>query len=305
MRGLLATIAVVLAEFAVIAALPAGPVPSGILALLAGTVVVALWQRYRRSMREREAAVHRERLRIARDMHDRIGRRLGLAALQAAALEVRETDPKLRGEARQMGDTVRAAVEDLHGLVTVLRSDTTEHRDQPATQDGPLFDPTAPAALASQFVESGVTVDLRQSGTPGPISAAGARAAYAVLEEGMANAVKHAPGRPITATVTWEDDALLVAVENELPAEAHSRPAASGGHGLVGLRERADAAGGLLDYRAEDGRFRLSAMLPRAAPARTALAGVRVPGAIRVAAIVTVVVLLAMLPLSVFAGSQA
>lgn len=303
MKGLLATIAVVLAEFAVIAALPAGPVPAGILALLAGTVVVALWQRYRRSIREREAAVHRERLRIARDMHDRIGRRLGLAALQAAALEVREHDPGRRGEARRMGDTVRAAVEDLHGLVTVLRSDANEHHDGPFASSGTPFDPAAPAALASQFVESGVVVELRQSGTPGPISPAGARAAYAVLEEGMANAVKHAPGRPITATVTWEDDALLVAVENELAAEAHA--ANVGGHGLVGLRERAATAGGLLDCRVEDGRFRLSAMLPRAAPARAALSGVRVPGPIRVAAIVTVGVLLAMLPLSMFVGTQA
>ncbi|SDD47157.1 sensor histidine kinase [Glycomyces harbinensis] len=295
MRGLLATIAVVLVEFALLATVPAGPVPAGILALLAATVVVALWQRYRRSEREREAAVHRERVRLARDMHDRIGRRLGLAALQAAALEVRETDARRRGEARQVGDSVRAAVEDLHGLVAVLRGDET-------ADERPLFDPAAAAALASQFVESGVAVELRQSGAPGPVPAAGASAAYAVLEEGMANAVKHASGRPITATVTWEDDALLVAVENPL-AEA-ARGAAPGGHGLTGLRERVDAAGGLLDCRVEDGRFRLSAMLPRASGARAALAAARVPRPVRVAAFVTVIVLLAMLPLSVFSGVQ-
>lgn len=289
MRGLLATIAVVLAEFAVLAALPAGPVPAGVLALLAAAVMVALWQQYRRSAREREAAVHRERLRLARDMHDRIGRRLGLAALQAAALEVRETDPARRREARQAGDTVRAAVEDLHRLVAVLRGDETA--------ETPLFDPAAAASLASQFVESGVAVELRQSGAPGPIPAAGARAAYAVLEEGMANAAKHAPGRPITATVTWEDDALLVAVENEVAA-GPPPAAASGGHGLAGLRERVDAAGGLLDHRVEDGRFRLSAMLPGEAPRTLA----RLPRPVRAAAFATVVVLLAILPLTTVAG---
>ncbi|MCD0443779.1 histidine kinase [Glycomyces sp. A-F 0318] len=295
MRGLLATIAVVLAEFTVLAAVPAGPVPAGILALLAAAVVVALWQRYRRSIREREAAVHRERLRLARDMHDRIGRRLGLAALQAAALEVRETDPERRAEARQVGDTVRAAVEDLHGLVAVLRG------DGPPADTGPLLDPAAVAALAAQFVEAGVAVELRQSGEPGPVPAAGARAAYAVLEEGMANAAKHAPGRPITATVTWEDDALLVAVENEVAGSAG--PAGPGGHGLVGLRERMDAAGGLLDCRVEDGRFRLSAMLPRTAT-RASLAGALLPRPVRAAAFATVVVLLAMLPLTTVAGVQ-
>jgi len=289
MRGLLVAIAVVLAEFAVLAALPAGPVPSGILALLAAAVVVALWQRYRRSEREREAAVHRERLRLARDMHDRIGRRLGLAAVQAAAMEVREADPERRGEARQMGDTVRAAVEDLHGLVAVLRTGAeTEAR----------FDAAEAAALAAAFLEAGVHVELHQQGEPGPLPAAAARAAYAVLEEGLSNAAKHAPGKPVRASVTWEADALLVAVENPLPESGEIR-GLPGGHGLAGLQERVDAAGGLLDRRTDGGRFRVSAMLPLPV-ARAPLTRVA-----RFAAVATVVVLLALMPLSMFSGVQA
>lgn len=277
-------VAVVVAEFAVLALLPAGPVPASVLALLAAAVVIALWQRHRRSEREREAAVHRERLRLARDMHDRIGRRLGLAAVQAAALEVRETDPQRRAEARRVGDTVRGAVEDLHGLVAVLRG---------GEATGPDFDTGAAAALAAQFIEAGVPVELRQRGEPGPFPAAGSRAAYAVLEEGLANAAKHASGVPVVASVTWEDDALLVSVENPVPASA---PAAlAGGHGLTGLRERVDAAGGLLDHRVEDGRFRLSAMLPRAAPPRVA-------PRVRAAAYATLVLLLVLVPLSSVAG---
>ncbi|GAA1682567.1 hypothetical protein GCM10009830_32170 [Glycomyces endophyticus] len=284
MRGLLAAIAIVLIEFAVFAMLPAGPVPAGVLALLAAAVVVALWQRFRRAEREREAAVHRERLRLARDMHDRIGRRLGLAAVQAAALEVRETDPARRAEARRVGDTLRGAVDDLHGLVTVLRG---------ADRPGPDFDSGAAAALAAQFVAAGVPVDLRQRGEPGPFPPAGSRAAHAVLEQGLANAAKHAPGAPVTATVTWEDDALLVTVENPLPAAAP--PALAGGHGLTGLREHVDAAGGLLDHRTEDGRFRLSAMLPRTPAPRAA-------PRVRAAAFATLVLLLVLVPLSSVAG---
>jgi signal transduction histidine kinase len=286
MRGLFAAVAVVLVEFAVFAMLPAGPVPAGVLALLAAAVVVALWQRFRRAEREREAAVHRERLRLARDMHDRIGRRLGLAAVQAAALEVRETDPERRAEARRVGDSVRGAVEDLHGLVAVLRG---------GEETGLDFDNGAAASLAAKFIESGVNVDLRQRGEVGPFPAAGSRAAYAVLEEGLANAAKHAPGTLVTAAVTWEEDALLVSVENDLPDAA---PAALvGGHGLTGLRERVDAAGGLLDHRVEDGRFRLSAMLPRAAAARVA-------PRVRAAAFATLVLLLVLVPLSSVAGVQ-
>jgi signal transduction histidine kinase len=288
MRGLLVAIAVVLAEFVLIATLPAGPLPAGILALLAAAVIVALWQQYRRAEREQEIAVHRERLRLARDMHDRIGRRLGLAAVQVAALEVREADSGRRAEVRQVGDTVRAAVEDLHGLVSLLRTGAeTEAR----------FDATEAATLAAAFMEAGVPVELRHEGEPGPLPAVAARAAYAVLEEGLANAAKHAPGEPVRATVAWETDALLVTVENPLVhgAADADRP---GGHGLAGLQERVDAAGGLLDCRAADGRFRVSAMLPLPA-ARTSLSRTA-----RMAAIGTVVLLLVLLPLTTVAGTR-
>jgi signal transduction histidine kinase len=286
MRGLLVAIAVVLVEFALLATLPAGPLPAGILALLAAAVVVALWQQYRRAQHEQEVAVHRERLRLAREMHDRIGRRLGLAAVQAAALEVRESDPARRADARQIGDTVRAAVEDLHGLVSLLRT---------GAETEAKFDAAEAATLAAAFMEAGVPVELRHEGEPGRLPAVAALAAYAVLEEGLANAAKHAPGRRVRATVTWEADALLVTVENPLGGATGELP---GGHGLAGLRERVDAAGGLLDCRAADGRFRVSAMLPlpAARPPRTQAA--------RTVAIATVVVLLALLPLSTFAGTQ-
>ncbi|GAA2169827.1 MULTISPECIES: sensor histidine kinase [Glycomyces] len=291
MRGLLAAIAIVLVEFALLATLPAGPIPAGILALLAAAVVVALWQRYRSSLREQEVAVERERLRLASDMHDRIGRRLGLAAVQVAALEVRETDPERRAETRQVGDTVRAAVEDLHGLVSLLRTGSATEAK---------FDAAEAAMLAAAFMEAGVSVELRHEGEPGLLPAVAARAAYAVLEEGLANAAKHAPGERVRATITWEADALLVAVENPLPADASASdlPDLPGGHGLAGLRERVDAAGGLLDHRADVGRFRLSAMLP--VPATRP----QLPRAARAAAIGTVVLLLVLLPLTSIAGVQ-
>ncbi|MEV3937625.1 histidine kinase [Glycomyces sp. NPDC049804] len=287
MRGLLGAVAIVLAEFALLAAMPAGPIPAAVLAILAAAVIVALWQVYRRSLREQEVAVERERLRLARDMHDRIGRRLGLAAVQVAALEVRETDPARRAATRQVGDTVRAAVDDLHGLVALLRA---------GADTATAFDPAAAATLAAAFMEAGVPVELHHRGQPGPLPAAAARAAYAVLEEGLANAAKHAPGAPVTATVTWEADALLVAVENPLTAPPPGLP---GGHGLSGLRERVDAAGGLLDHRTDAARFRLNAMLPLPA-ARPPLTR-----AARAAAVGTVVLLLVLLPLTSVAGVRA
>ncbi|MDA1358461.1 histidine kinase [Glycomyces luteolus] len=297
MRGLLGAVAIVLAEFALLATLPAGPLPAGILALLAAAVVIALWQRHRRSIREQEVAVERERLRIARDMHDRIGRRLGLAAVQAAALEVQETDPERRADARRVGDTVRAAVEDLHSLVTLLRRPGPHSTLHNAASDSTApFDQTEAATLTAAFIEAGVTVELHHEGEPRPLPPATARAAYAALEEGLANAAKHAPGEPVRAQITWEADTLLVTVDNPLSTTAPAD--LPGGHGLTGLKERIDAAGGLIDTRADDGRFRLSAMLPLPAPRP------QLPRAARAAAIGTVVLLLVLLPLTSIAGVQ-
>ncbi|WP_199039721.1 sensor histidine kinase [Glycomyces salinus] len=246
-------------------------------------VGIALWQLWRRTSREREAAVQRERLRIARDMHDSLGRRLGLAAVQAGALEVSTGDPEHAKELRRLGDTVRAASTDLHELVAVLRDETAEA----------ARDLTGVAALVVDSERAGADVELLQRGTPAPLPPMAGRAAYGVVEEGLANAAKHAPGAPVRVSITWEDDALLVSVSNPVGTEPGSR----GGFGLVGLRERVESAGGLLDVRAEGDVFELAAMIPAAEPKRSRTAVV--------AGVVTLVVLLAMLPVSVVTvGSQ-
>ncbi|GAB3648638.1 hypothetical protein GCM10028833_14930 [Glycomyces tarimensis] len=245
-------------------------------------VGIALWQLYRRTAREREAAVQRERLRIARDMHDSLGRRLGLAAVQAGALEVSARDPETAKAVRLLGDAVRSASDELHELVGVLRDET----------DGAARDLTAVTALVAESRRAGNEVELLQRGTPSALPPPAGRAAYGVIEEGLANASKHATGRPVRVSVTWEDDALLVSVSNPVGTGSDAR----GGFGLIGVRERVEAAGGLLDVRAEHGEFALGAMLPLKEPGRLR------PAALAGAA--TLVVLLAMLPISVVAGPQ-
>jgi signal transduction histidine kinase len=181
----------------------------------------------------------RERLRIARDMHDSLGRRLSLIALQAPA--------------GPLGAAARDAIDELHEVVAALRAD----------------DPgiAAVPALVTQFHTAGVPATVRETGARRPLPAAAAHAAYRTVEEGLTNATKHAPGRPVAVHLTWESDALLVTVTNPLSGEA-----AGEGHGLTGLDERVRAAGGALDHRARDGEYRLTAMLPLAehpAPVRT------------------------------------
>lgn len=194
----------------------------------------------------------RERLRIARDMHDSLGRRLSLVSVQAAALEVSELSPSQRETVGRLAQAARDAMDELHDLVGTMR----------APDSAPIAD------LIEAFRAAGVTVDVTVRGIEGSLP----EAAYRVAEEGLTNAAKHAPGQPVTVELTWEPDALLVTVANPVVHAGGINP----GYGLSGLDERVRQAGGFVDYRMTGTEFRLTAMFP-AAPepgrVRTAVLG--------------------------------
>jgi signal transduction histidine kinase len=233
-------------------------------------LVSALDQHNRQLRRERELLAEqerlRERLRIARDVHDSLGHRLSLVSVQAAALEVSPLPPQQRQAILQLAGTARDAMNELHELVGTLRG--TEEADAHAPGIEAIRD------VVAEFSAAGMPVTLRQCGEPRPLSTAAGQAAYRVIQEGLTNAAKHAAGRPVTVSVEWEPDALLVAV---IDRESAAGPAAPGdpaathdtGHGLTGLSERVRLAGGFLDRKPSHGEHRLIAMLPVAAEPTT------------------------------------
>jgi signal transduction histidine kinase len=180
-----------------------------------------------------------ERLRIARDMHDSLGRRLSLVSIQAAALEVTPLPAEQRRAVGQLGTAAREAMTELYGVIGALR-------EPQCTVDI--------GALVAQFRDAGVAVTVEPAEPP-----AIGEAAYRVVEEGLTNAAKHAPGQPVSVSLRGEGDTLLVTVANPAPPRSAST---RGGRGLPGLDERVRLAGGLLHHEYADGRFRLTAMLP-------------------------------------------
>ena len=187
----------------------------------------------------------RERLRIARDMHDALGRRLSLVSVQAAALEVGDLPTAQRDAVRALAGSARDAATELYQLIGSLRGAADE---TPGAEAVP--------ALIADFRAAGV--DVTVTGTCGPLTDTVSRAVYRVVEEGLTNAAKHAPGRPVAIQLTRETDALVVTVANPLTDDTEP----GGGFGLAGLAERVGAAGGFLDHRRDHGRFTLVAMLP-------------------------------------------
>jgi signal transduction histidine kinase len=206
----------------------------------------------REAARERRLAAAEERIRIARELHDSAAHAINIILVQAGAARLlHERDP---GRSRQAIGTVeqvaRGTIGEIDQLVRALR-------DDPPGQPQPA-DPAALDELLDQHRAAGLTIatDLRGPDRAPPRSVAWAT--YRILQEALTNAARHGRGSADVA-VWFQPDAVDITVTN--PAVLNGR-APSGGHGIVGMRERAAVLGGTLETQAGGGTFCLHARLP-------------------------------------------
>ncbi|WP_199443673.1 sensor histidine kinase [Umezawaea beigongshangensis] len=221
----------------------------------AGWERAALLERQQRL--EVERARLRERARIARDVHDSLGHEWGLIALRAAAFEVSADLPERhRAAAGELRAGVAEATERLREFIGVLHPD-----GEPSPRER-----TDVAGLVERAAGAGVDVVLEPSEPPvEPLPAPVERAAHRVVQEGLTNAARHAPGAAVTVRLEHRTGSTVVTVANG-PASERPGAATGGGHGLVGLAERVRLLGGALEAGPRDGGFALVATLPHDAP---------------------------------------
>jgi signal transduction histidine kinase len=157
-------------------------------------------------------------------------------------------------------ESARVALEELRGVIGVLREDgreTLTQPPQPTLADLP--------ALVEESRAAGMRITARiEPGEAAPPAAVG-RTAYRVVQEGLTNARKHAPGAAVTLTVGAPGGDLWIEVRSLAPvAVASSPPLPGAGTGLIGLGERVALAGGDLEHGVDpEGAFVLRARLPR------------------------------------------
>ena len=214
--------------------------------------------------RSAEQAREGERRRIAREMHDVLAHRLSLLSVHAGALEfhpgARPDD--IAHAAAVIRTSAAAALAELRQVITVLREDSAATDGPPQPSFGQLAD------LLAESRSAGMTLDARiDLPEAGKLPEAVGRTIYRVIQEGLTNARKHAPGAPVQVTVTARGQAVTAEVIT------HQRPALAGlgaaapsgaGAGLIGLAERVTLAGGQLDYGPNAiGDFVLRATIPR------------------------------------------
>ena len=267
---------------------PAGTADRILTVLLAALAPAAAWAGAARRARS-EAAEHSaareviagsllehtargERARVSRELHDVVAHHISMIAVQAET--ARLTTPGMPAAGAQrlsaIGDTARTALTEMRRLLGVLREDTRadtagDRRPQPGLRQlSELLDEAREA--------SGSGIRLIVRGPVASLDPGVELAAYRIVQEALTNARRHAEGAAVDVELHYTADALWLRVRDNgpgpPPASASSTAAPPGGHGLLGMRERAAAVGGKLRTgAASGGGFVVEAMLPTVAEA--------------------------------------
>ncbi|MFJ5996036.1 histidine kinase [Streptomyces sp. NPDC092370] len=231
-----------------------------------------------------EWARNEERTRIAREMHDVVAHRVSLMVVHAAALQaVARKDPeKAVRNAALVGDMGRQALTELREMLGVLRSGGDDVRreraasvplaavgvaaaaaaSRAADDDGPSL--AEIEELVGQSAAAGMVVAFSVEGDARSYAPLVEQTAYRVVQEALTNVHKHAAGAKTYVRLAHRVSEIAMQVENEPPEEAASSARLpSGGNGLVGMKERVSALGGVFVSGPTDaGGFRVSAVIP-------------------------------------------
>jgi signal transduction histidine kinase len=213
-------------------------------------------------------AVTKERLRLARELHDVVAHAMSVIAVQSGVgAHVASTQPEEAAKALSAIEaTSRAALEELRRLLGVLRQDSEPQGDLTPVPGLADLD-----SLLAEVAKAGLGVRLRVEGTPSPLPAGVDLSAYRIVQEALTNVVKHAGPARAQVRIRYRDQEVTVEVTDDgrgVGALAGDGRAGVG-HGLIGMRERVAAFDGDLDAGPRPGGgFRVAARLPLAAERR-------------------------------------
>ncbi|MEU3597902.1 histidine kinase [Streptomyces sp. NPDC006798] len=214
-------------------------------------------------------AVQDERISVARDVHDLVGRELTVLSVRAEVLAVRARGGSYEKDFDELAETARRA----HQML----NDTIVHRADERTATPGL---DGLAALAAEGMAMGSPVVVEVADAAYGLSPLRQAAVYRVVQECLTNAAKHAPGERVTVSIAPEGPQspegpgaphgpvapggarLRVVVRNPLPAAAPVTEPVSSGTGTLSMRERVAAMGGTLTAGPGDGTYEVVAVLP-------------------------------------------
>lgn len=210
---------------------------------------------HERDERAREAVLA-EQARIARELHDVIAHAVSVMVIQAGAAEqVLGNDASMRSSLASIRQAGGEALAELRRLVGILR----DHDEQLSLAPQPGIADLA--ALAAQASAAGLAAELRIDGDARPLPPGLELTAYRIVQEALTNIRKHAATSTARICISFSPNTLSISIVNENAASLPS--SGNGGHGLIGMRERASLYGGTLTAGPRPGGgFAVEAELP-------------------------------------------
>jgi len=183
-----------------------------------------------------------------------------IAVRSGVARMVIDSDPEQARDALAIIEvTTRRSLHEMRLLVGMLR----DPADQPA-ELSPVPGLADLDRLIADTAAAGVAAELDIDGAPAPLSAAAGLSAYRIVQEALTNVVRHAGPTHARVRIDYQPSQVRIEVTDDGPRGPAPRPAAraGGGHGLIGMRERAALFGGVLEAGPHGNGFRVRASLP-------------------------------------------
>jgi signal transduction histidine kinase len=197
-------------------------------------------------------SVQHERARIARELHDIVAHHLAVIVVQAGAGRMAPTEPAAAAERfSRIRQTGEQALSEMERLVDLLQ---TEDSQQDRRID----------VLLDQAEAAGLKLDASPLPVELSLSPEAESLAYRIVQEGLTNAMKHAPGSDVSLRIAVSADELEIELRNSGGGPPSSLARSGSGLGLRGLRERLETLGGSLEAGAEANGWRLHADIPLA-----------------------------------------
>jgi signal transduction histidine kinase len=213
-------------------------------------------ERVRHTEEEARRAVEDERNRITRELHDVLAHSVSVMTVQASAVRrlLKPEQQREREALMTVEETGRQALSEMRRLLGIMRTE----EEVPALAPQPGLG-TLPA-LVEQVRQSGLPVELTVEGEPVKLPAGVDLSAYRIVQEALTNALKHAGPAHAWVAVRYVGDDVEIEVANDGRSQGEND---SGGHGLVGMRERVALYGGSLQAgRRPTGGFTVRVLLP-------------------------------------------
>jgi signal transduction histidine kinase len=217
-------------------------------------------------LEQAQRALVEERNRIARELHDVVAHSMSVIHMQAtsATYRIKDLAPESRVEFGRIAGGTRTALREMRQLLALLRDEDADSELRPMPDLDHLADLADSARRGGIPVELDIAGELHGAHLPDTVGLT----AYRIVQESLSNVVRHAPGAPTRVRVAVADGELVIEVVNDLPTQVPQpiEDVRRVSHGLVGMRERARLASGVVQTGARpEGGYRVMARFPLAA----------------------------------------